>query len=1766
MAKYRITSLPGYTKRVPLSKAQFGGLNKFLKGGDPCPPDKQVYAQFSKFGCISSSQYNKLIEQTKNNLLKQEVYKKTKLDDFNILRKSRTDGDWPLAEKLLVEWKAKYPGNSSVCPKDDCPEYDLVLEPDPIIPPEEIPEEIPELSLGTYPNPPIYHQTPTEIEIPTVRVEKGNTKSIKFNLPEYHKNNYLTGKTDAPPFHGKKPHHINYRSRRLDFDRKDIPRLIPSLVQKFTGYDDAYMNGYEDEEGNYIPGEFEKAEEENRQINFKGKSSLRDKKEQERYNKEWEQHNIEKAGIREYNLNLIKEAGISPEEYVKKYGEYKYGGLHKFVAGGPSACPTGQYWNGTKCVPVQGFNARALLTNAANSREAQAKAIEAAKVAKEKARVAKLSEEDKNYEHFLGAPPKKAKPKIEPIPGSMQLQGDPYAITYEGELEKALAALTPEERRALEEAQLAEEQKLLDEKSKKYSQYFEDNKYDRPLSNAFASDNTKVFNPLGPSSLEKNRNKYFQTEIEQEDFIMNEVLPFSKKKEKHYKNVEKSKGDATGDRYNEAMAAQDSWHQENGPNPTYNGGEMFDYNRANWEQMKHKNKEGYDPETKLYYTPRGTYDPATKVYTPLKMGYQGSGAVQMFYPEQYIIPGMGARAALIPLGETVAARVGASALGQGIKAAWNTALPLGRAITSATAGTLTPANLVGLGFGVHGATTLKPNLDKFIEKPNLETGIDLGFSGLEILGSPGVGKAIMAGAKPLIDLGKTGVNNISAFYNEVATGNSGLPIAWKIDRPLLNPKFTDYIARTYTDKEAELLSKYGRGMNLTPEEWIEMENLVKSGATDFSQGNVPISRIPLYYSRSEAAVKEAEEISKLKLWQKYATPSEKSIRTWSAGIPEAYSPGRLSRSTELQKTRLVIPRRYTKNLGNNFSGMPYDDARVDFIFPREGGFNKFASKENELMGNIPEGFRVIGRSKEDGFNNIIIKPIEGLPNKPSLTSASETVAPINGSTFTESPLLLPVGTTNEVRSTAGTSMGTTPLLNEGAIGFDPIITFDDAYNSTSNANRTILSRFLPEQNITREPSLINAEELYLNQNPFMEYEEYQAAVNSAERSNMANVADTRIQTEAIEAFEAARAEQQAAKTNYFQNPSSQDAFMRRESANRALAVAEENVSIVAPEYVTYDPAATIPGATTGTGGVTVYGETGNTQPIMSGSLQSGNVNLNSGAISSAALPAESRSFDGLSQALGTSPTKNVNYSSTTLDALTQSRPNNAFHNGQTIETQLSNITDPVDYANRLRELESSGSINRNMYDELSEGLIAHIDNTPNPSIRSDAALDIINVDPDIVYTGSKLAESEVGNWLHTIPEDEMNEALVPYNYDFDKIANFFADLNLSTEVKTVALNQIKDDYRYITEFGELNPNFRPIDFSTGQILSPKLLKANNIADYKTLKISSKSKDILNKSMYESTSLTTGTIGYNQTLNKTLPHLKNRSNILSDKELTKQLEAYEEAYAAVKGKGGKAEDLIVAKLEDLRGTKYLRTTYADQMRAAGKDPSEILEYAIVSTGSNSKSLIDKNGVLIGTVDFSSSLYKGEKYSQIMETGLSYKYHGHSLKHGKFKTWEQSQEALTKRYLNESLATIPAESKNNPIIIKGLTKQAETKAAEEIKQLQINNNNRFGEALYSGVNASVVGTRGRLGTRESFASTNLPDPITGLDIARKRAEHGWRSWGKQYHEGVPRASGYEQGPSVNPDVYRDPDFKNQLNSPLFILRKLGGDVSKLSKFTQ
>ena len=73
------------------------------------------------------------------------------------------------------------------------------------------------------------------------------------------------------------------RLRRSEID-KYVPGNIAKMVQKATDYNANAMEGYEDEEGNWVPGEIEKAEQEGRRINFQGANSLKDRKAQEEYN------------------------------------------------------------------------------------------------------------------------------------------------------------------------------------------------------------------------------------------------------------------------------------------------------------------------------------------------------------------------------------------------------------------------------------------------------------------------------------------------------------------------------------------------------------------------------------------------------------------------------------------------------------------------------------------------------------------------------------------------------------------------------------------------------------------------------------------------------------------------------------------------------------------------------------------------------------------------------------------------------------------------------------------------------------------------------------------------------------------------------------------------------------------------------------------------------------------------------------------------------------------------------------------------------------------------------------------------------------------------------------------------------------------------------------------------------------------------------------------------------------------------------------------
>jgi len=95
-----------------------------------------------------------------------------------------------------------------------------------------------------------------------------------------------------------------------------------------------YMEGYDDEDGNYIPGEIEKAKQKGRQIKFKGNVSKDDKEAQEKY--------IQEYGDYE-NLKNYQNQIMNLMQY--KLNQKQYGGLHKFVGGGSTNCDEGYEWN-----------------------------------------------------------------------------------------------------------------------------------------------------------------------------------------------------------------------------------------------------------------------------------------------------------------------------------------------------------------------------------------------------------------------------------------------------------------------------------------------------------------------------------------------------------------------------------------------------------------------------------------------------------------------------------------------------------------------------------------------------------------------------------------------------------------------------------------------------------------------------------------------------------------------------------------------------------------------------------------------------------------------------------------------------------------------------------------------------------------------------------------------------------------------------------------------------------------------------------------------------------------------------------------------------------------------------------------------------------------------------------------------------------------------------------------------------------------------------
>ena len=183
-------------------------------------------------------------------------------------------------------------------------------------------------SMEMYENPdaPFYSPSDYDRRMPTLNIHDGKTRALK---PDWLRDMQIGNN------HYNRQRYYNFP--KLEIGSREATKLIPKIVQKITGYDKDFMEGTTDDEGNYIPGEIDKAEQENRLINFKGASSIKDLINQKNYNEQSKNYKEELNTVRELNKNLLLEHGWDASSY-------KYGGGMSFANGGPS-CPEGTQWD-----------------------------------------------------------------------------------------------------------------------------------------------------------------------------------------------------------------------------------------------------------------------------------------------------------------------------------------------------------------------------------------------------------------------------------------------------------------------------------------------------------------------------------------------------------------------------------------------------------------------------------------------------------------------------------------------------------------------------------------------------------------------------------------------------------------------------------------------------------------------------------------------------------------------------------------------------------------------------------------------------------------------------------------------------------------------------------------------------------------------------------------------------------------------------------------------------------------------------------------------------------------------------------------------------------------------------------------------------------------------------------------------------------------------------------------------------------------------------
>jgi hypothetical protein len=362
-------SSEGYKNATGMNQYKAGGLHKFVGGGlqnfSPCEPDEYwdgtkcvkipkgvtVITDPEKYKKLSKRYNDELFMYNSTyNLL--DAIKKNKKNIGTYQRINLRYGNMPLIQSEKAAWEqykgvdwSKYddifplynkthnqalPGNSNQPWR-----VDYYKKPNRII-------------LGYIKKEPIVEEKPIVIEEPVVE------EFIPMPIKEPELIDTTTGDIIGQSEQLLAPEYSpSYPKNRIGYDKYNwnsgkqvgmgtkwtLPKrqrntggFYPKMSKKVEEIKN-YMEGYEDEDGNHIPGEIEKAEQEGRQINFKGNVSKADKEAQETYTQEYNEYENLKnyqngmMNLMQFKLNKKQYGGISlqlTKDNIQKYVDGGY--------------------------------------------------------------------------------------------------------------------------------------------------------------------------------------------------------------------------------------------------------------------------------------------------------------------------------------------------------------------------------------------------------------------------------------------------------------------------------------------------------------------------------------------------------------------------------------------------------------------------------------------------------------------------------------------------------------------------------------------------------------------------------------------------------------------------------------------------------------------------------------------------------------------------------------------------------------------------------------------------------------------------------------------------------------------------------------------------------------------------------------------------------------------------------------------------------------------------------------------------------------------------------------------------------------------------------------------------------------------------------------------------------------------------------------------------------------------------------------------------